>query len=91
MFLGIEIGGTKLSSASAPAMDRRWSPSIDTRSSPRAGRSAFWLGSNRRPPPSCSDFRSSAIGIGFGGPVDSAAGRIIRSHQIEGWHDFPLC
>jgi glucokinase len=31
-----------------------------------------------------------AIGIGFGGPVDSGRGRIQKSYQIEGWDDFPL-
>lgn len=31
-----------------------------------------------------------AIGVGFGGPVDSAAGRVLTSHQIEGWDGFPL-
>lgn len=31
-----------------------------------------------------------AIGVGFGGPVDSAAGKVLRSHQIEGWDGFPL-
>lgn len=31
-----------------------------------------------------------AIGIGFGGPVDPASGRVLKSHQIEGWQDFPL-
>jgi glucokinase len=30
------------------------------------------------------------VGIGFGGPVDTAAGRTIRSFQIDGWDDFPL-
>ena len=30
------------------------------------------------------------LGIGFGGPVDSKRGRILLSHQIEGWSDFPL-
>ncbi len=28
--------------------------------------------------------------MGFGGPVDAAAGRTITSHQVEGWADFPL-
>jgi len=32
----------------------------------------------------------SAAGIGFGGPVDLATGRIRRSHQTAGWHDVPL-
>jgi glucokinase len=30
------------------------------------------------------------LGVGFGGPVDSRRGRILVSHQIEGWSDFPL-
>ncbi len=31
-----------------------------------------------------------AIGIGFGGPVDSALGRTQKSYQVAGWDDFPL-
>src|SRR5207245_696685 len=30
------------------------------------------------------------VGIGFGGPVDDATHTIIKSHQIEGWDNFPL-
>jgi glucokinase len=30
------------------------------------------------------------IGIGFGGPVDDRRQRVIKSHQIAGWDDFPL-
>src|SRR6185295_15265932 len=30
------------------------------------------------------------LGVGFGGPVDTKRGRILVSHQIEGWADFPL-
>jgi glucokinase len=30
------------------------------------------------------------VGIGFGGPVDDATRTVIKSHQIEGWDDFPL-
>ncbi len=30
------------------------------------------------------------IGIGFGGPVDSANGVILKSYQIDGWTNFPL-
>src|SRR5690349_18284986 len=30
------------------------------------------------------------IGIGFGGPVDSMRGVIVKSYQIDGWTDFPL-
>jgi glucokinase len=31
-----------------------------------------------------------AVGIGFGGPFDDATQRTIKSHQIDGWDDFPL-
>lgn len=30
------------------------------------------------------------IGIGFGGPLDSARGVILQSFQIDGWTNFPL-
>ncbi len=32
----------------------------------------------------------AAIGVGFGGPVDWATGRIAKSHQIEGWSGFDV-
>ena len=28
--------------------------------------------------------------IGFGGPVDDTTHTVIKSHQIEGWDNFPL-
>lgn len=31
-----------------------------------------------------------AIGIGFGGPVNPHTRRVIKSHQVHGWEDFPL-
>src|SRR5262249_8272506 len=30
------------------------------------------------------------VGIGFGGPVDDHTRTIIKSHQIEGWDNFPF-
>jgi glucokinase len=30
------------------------------------------------------------VGIGFGGPVDDRNQTVVKSHQIEGWNDFPL-
>ena len=32
----------------------------------------------------------TAIGVGFGGPVDWKTGCIQTSHQVEGWTQFPL-
>ncbi len=34
--------------------------------------------------------RVAAIGCGFGGPMDSKTGRVMRSIQIGGWQDFPI-
>lgn len=31
-----------------------------------------------------------AIGVSFGGPVDSQAGRVRLSHHVPGWQDYPL-
>lgn len=32
----------------------------------------------------------AGIGVGFGGPVDSRLGIVLKSHQVEGWDSFPL-
>jgi glucokinase len=32
----------------------------------------------------------TAVGIGFGGPVDDATQSVIKSHQVFGWDGFPL-
>src|SRR5438309_5760245 len=32
----------------------------------------------------------SAVGVGFGGPVDWKSGIIQTSHQVSGWSQFPL-
>tara|TARA_B100000959_G_scaffold131421_1_gene137775 strand:+ start:3662 stop:4681 length:1020 start_codon:yes stop_codon:yes gene_type:complete len=32
----------------------------------------------------------TAVGVGFGGPVNRATGRTCCSHQVAGWDDFPL-
>lgn len=34
--------------------------------------------------------RPAAIGVGFGGPLNTPEGRVLRSVQIEGWADFPI-
>ncbi len=34
--------------------------------------------------------RLSAIGVGYGGPIDRVTGKVLVSYQIEGWSGFPL-
>lgn len=37
-----------------------------------------------------ADGACRAIGVGFGGPVDSATGRVLVSHQVGGWDGIQL-
>jgi len=30
------------------------------------------------------------VGVGFGGPTDDATQSVVKSHHVEGWHGFPL-
>ena len=90
MFLGIEIGGTKLQlgvgTGDGPpliALERRTVERTRGADAIReqileAGRQLF------------GKYPIERIGYGFGGPVNSATGRVITSHQVEGWTDFPI-
>ena len=92
MFLGIEIGGTKLQIIAADAagrITRRWraivrkelgGPAICTQI---ADGIAEILKAN-------PDSKIRSAGVGFGGPIDTRTGKIRTSHQIPGWDDFPL-
>ena len=90
MFLGIEIGGTKLQLAvgagdGSPFVELR---RADIRPEDEAGgilRQIETIGREL-----VERHRPAAVGIGFGGPVDAEEGRTIVSHQVEGWADFGL-
>lgn len=87
MYLGVEIGGTKLQ---AGVCDRRGRlKALERRSvDRRKGASGILTQIEQIVPPLLKDV--SAIGVGFGGPFDTKTGRAVRSHQISGWDDFPL-
>ena len=90
VFLGIEIGGTKLQIVQGNAsghIERRWRATVDKASGGpgiqeqlRRGLDEM-MGGGPKP---------QAIAVGFGGPVDHVTGRVRVSHQIPGWEDFPL-
>jgi glucokinase len=94
LFLGIEIGGTKLQLGVGPddgKLRGLWRGTVDVASGPEGIRKQIIAavpqllaqsGLNR------TELRG--VGIGFGGPVDDATHTVIKSHQIEGWDDFPL-
>jgi glucokinase len=86
--LGVEIGGTKLQ---AGICDRRGHIKQLVRAvvDRKRGRAGI-LGQLEKLLPPLLKAYVRAIGVGFGGPVDSARGRVVRSFHIAGWDDFPL-
>jgi glucokinase len=89
LYLGVEIGGTKLQAVlgndHAAIIDRR-RYLVD--------RAAGGAGIRRQIAQALADYtrnhRIAAVGIGFGGPVDWRTGKISCSHHIEGWADFEI-
>src|SRR5437764_14111908 len=94
MYLGIEIGGTKLQlgvGAGDGVLAGLWRGTVDVAAGPDGIRRQIvaalpellqCIGIDRS--------QLKGVGIGFGGPVDDATHTVIKSHQIEGWDDFPL-
>ncbi len=94
MFLGIEIGGTKLQlgiGAGDGTIVKLWRGTVD----PALGGE----GIRRQILAAFPELLASAgmiksdlkgIGVGFGGPTDDDTQTVITSHQIVGWDGFPL-
>jgi glucokinase len=94
MFLGIEIGGTKLQlglGAGDGNLTARWRGAVDV--------SAGGGGIRQQILTAVPELLGHAkldraavrgVGIGFGGPVDDVTRTVILSHQIRGWDGFPL-
>src|SRR5882724_3927234 len=90
MFLGIEIGGTKLQlgvgDSAGPELADLARHDVDPQ-----GRAAGILEQIERSASALIRKHSiERIGFGFGGPVDRAAGVATKSHQVAGWDNFPL-
>ncbi len=89
MFLGIEIGGTKLQlgvgagDGKLVALERfdvvtkRGAVGILEQIRTAGGALAARHGVSR-------------VGFGFGGPVNAANGTVVKSHHVSGWDNFPL-
>src|SRR5689334_21728562 len=94
-YLGIEIGGTKLQLAVGRGEGEPcrafWRAAVEA--SQRAGRIQQQIldGVDELLQKARLDrAQVGGVGIGFGGPVDSMQGKIVVSHQVAGWEDFPL-
>jgi glucokinase len=89
VILGIEIGGTKLQlvlgDESAKILEARRLAVV-----PELGAAGIREQIQRALPGLTGSRRPSAVGVGFGGPVDWRTGMIARSHHIEGWSGFDL-
>lgn len=87
--LGIEIGGTKLQlGVGTPdgkllALDRH-----EVQTKDGALGILTQIESSARA--LAARHKVSAIGIGFGGPVNASAGVISKSHHVDGWENFAL-
>jgi len=90
MFLGIEIGGTKLQLGIGDGLSKELQVLKRSNIDPSAGASGIRhqievIGNELK-----HQHDLSAVGIGFGGPFNQTSQKTIKSHQIEGWDDFPL-
>jgi glucokinase len=90
MFLGIEIGGTKLQlgvgNGSGPPFAGFRRLDVDIRRGAEGIREQIAETGKQL----FGQFPIRAIGFGFGGPINATAGIVTKSHQVEGWDNFPL-
>lgn len=94
MYLGIEIGGTKLQ-VGLGAGDGRIAALWRGRVEAARGAEAIRQQLAQAVPQLLAQagVASAAIrgvGIGFGGPTDDVTRRTLTSHQVHGWDNFPL-
>ena len=92
MFLGIEIGGTKLQIVAGDAsgtLSARWRGVVEKEQGGPGICEQLKLGI-AEVLYAVSRHSLLAAGVGFGGPVDPRNGQIRTSHQIAGWENFPL-
>jgi glucokinase len=94
VYIALEIGGTKLQAALGTAegviLERRRSV-VDT----AKGVPGILAWCNHAVSELCGHAAELALepagmGIGFGGPVDTAKGEVIVSHQVAGWNGIDL-
>ncbi len=88
-FIGIEIGGTKLQLVIADAsliIKDKVCLQVNQKKGAEGIQQQIEKGIYKLK----TGKRLSAIGVGFGGPINSRTGTIITSHQIEGWNGFNL-
>src|SRR5262245_126610 len=94
MYLGIEIGGTKLQLGLGKGdgvLLGLWRATVD----PAQGAEGIRKQIGEAVPTllaraGLKETDILGVGVGFGGPVDDTTRKVIKSHQIAGWDDFDL-
>src|SRR3954471_11836146 len=90
MLLGIEIGGTKLQLGVGTGESSKLVAIERLTVNPARGALGILEQIELAAPTLIERHGVERIGIGFGGPIHATRGVTLRSHQIEGWNDFPL-
>ncbi len=94
MFLGIEIGGTKLQLGLGRGDGEvlaLWRGRVDAAAGGDGIRQQI-AGAVPELLAKASAQRGDllGVGVGFGGPTDDATQSVVKSHHVAGWHGFPL-
>lgn len=94
-YLGIEIGGTKLQIAvgrgEGEPFRALWRSAIDAaQGAPRIHQQIIAGIDELLAQAKLGREAIAGVGIGFGGPVDTARGQVVTSHQVPGWDGFHL-
>src|SRR5688500_15307453 len=94
MFLGIEIGGTKLQLGLGRGDGELlglWRGTVDASAGGEGIRGQIVAAVPELLARSGADRQQlRGVGVGFGGPTDDATQSVIKSHHVAGWDGFPL-
>lgn len=90
MFLGIEIGGTKLQLGVGDGSGGELVEQVRRDVDRTRGAEGILKQIEETAAPLIAQHAIERIAIGFGGPVDGRQGIVRCSHQVAGWEDFPL-
>lgn len=90
MLLAIEIGGTKLQLGVGTGEGGPLAEVLRLDVDPSHGAEGILRQIAAAAPAMIAKHQVTKAGIGFGGPVDAAAGHTIKSHHVDGWTAFPL-
>ena len=88
-FIALEIGGTKLQAVLGNHEGEIWERRR-TQVDREAGARGILAWASQQTQELMDRFPVKALGIGFGGPVESQSGKVLTSHQIGGWENVPI-